>query len=105
VTARPGARFGPTGIRLGSRRIYAAGAWNIYTGETFSLVVLDTYLIYLVLNESLMLGENPLQSWARILDCGDAPLTFLDNTIALKQLQKAHTVCSRFRPLGQSVVR
>jgi len=35
VTARPGARFGPTGIRLGSRRMYAGSGWNIYTGETF----------------------------------------------------------------------
>lgn len=38
--------------------------------------------------------------WAKIIDCGDAPLTFLDNTIALKQLQKAHEVrsiiCSEF---------
>lgn len=41
----------------------------------------------------LMLGKNPFQSWAKILDCGDAPLTFLDNTIALKQLEKAHVVC------------
>lgn len=31
-------------------------------------------------------------SWAKIVDCGDAPLTFLDNTIALKQLDKAHKV-------------
>ena len=32
-------------------------------------------------------------SCAKILDCGDAPLTFLDNTVALKQLEKAHKVC------------
>jgi hypothetical protein len=38
-------------------------------------------------------GENTLMSWAKIVDCGDAPLTFLDNTIALKQLDKAHRVC------------
>ena len=31
-------------------------------------------------------------SWAEILDCGDVPLTFLDNTVALKQLEKAHKV-------------
>ena len=37
-------------------------------------------------------GENPYMSWAKILDCGDAPLTFLDNTVALKQLEKAHNV-------------
>jgi hypothetical protein len=55
------------------------------------------------------LGENVLLSWAKIVDCGDAPLTFLvdqhqngyyadaaylaqDNTAALKQLDKAHKV-------------
>jgi hypothetical protein len=38
-------------------------------------------------------GENTLMSWAKIVDCGNAPLTFLDNAIALKQLDKAHRVC------------
>ncbi|KAK7605793.1 arginase family-domain-containing protein [Phyllosticta paracitricarpa] len=66
VTARPGARFGPTGIRLGSRRLGAG--YNIYTGES-------TY-----------------NNWARIVDCGDVPLTFLDNTVALRQLDRAHKV-------------
>lgn len=32
VTARPGARFGPAGIRRGSRRIVAEAAWDVYTG-------------------------------------------------------------------------
>ncbi|RAL02038.1 agmatinase [Aspergillus ibericus CBS 121593] len=63
VTARPGARFGPKGIRLGSRRL---GGWSIYT------------------------GENVFASWAKLVDCGDAPLTWLDNTVALKQLDLAH---------------
>ena len=39
------------------------------------------------------IGDNTLMSWAKIVDCGDAPLTFLDNTVALKQLDKAHKVC------------
>ncbi|KAI9037784.1 agmatinase [Aspergillus affinis] len=68
VTFRPGARFGPGGIRLGSRRL---GGWSIYTGEN----------IY----------ED---SWAKLVDCGDAPLTWLDNTVALKQLDLAHKVVS-----------
>ena len=38
------------------------------------------------------IGRNPFMDWAKIIDCGDAPLTFLDNTIALKQLEKAHKV-------------
>ncbi|PLB43360.1 arginase family protein [Aspergillus steynii IBT 23096] len=67
VTGRPGARYGPGGIRLGSRRL---GGWNIYT------------------------GENVFESWAKLVDCGDAPLTWLDNTVALKQLDQAHKVVS-----------
>lgn len=69
VTARPGARFGPSGIRRGSRRITDSN-WDIYT------------------------GENVFRDWATIVDCGDAPLTFLDNTIALQQLDKSHKIIS-----------
>lgn len=53
VTARPGARFGPNGIRQGSRRIYPDGAFSVYT------------------------GKNYFQQGVKIIDCGDAPLTFL----------------------------
>ncbi|OCK90306.1 arginase family protein [Cenococcum geophilum 1.58] len=70
VTARPGARFGPGGIRQGSRRMAPGDAWSIYT------------------------GENVFIDWAKIVDCGDAPLTFLDNTVALQQLDKVHKVIS-----------
>jgi len=70
VTARPGARFGPRGIRQGSQRIQAGAGWSIYT------------------------GQNVFAEWAKIVDCGDAPLTFLDNTVALKQLDKAHEMTS-----------
>ena len=70
VTARPGARFGPNGIRQGSRRIQPGG-FNIYTGKNYLMQ-------------------------AKIVDCGDAPLTFLDNTVALKQLDMAHkTIAGR----------
>ncbi|OMP84485.1 putative agmatinase 1 [Diplodia seriata] len=67
VTARPGARYGPGGIRIGSKRM-VPDVWNIYT------------------------GESAYHSWAKIVDCGDAPLTFLDNTVALKQLDTAHKI-------------
>jgi len=70
VTGRPGARFGPAGIRRGSQRIDPRDAWNIYT------------------------GENTFQSWAEIVDCGDVRMTYLDNTVALKQLNKAHKIVS-----------
>jgi agmatinase len=66
VTARPGARYGPTGIRLGSRRIFPNAAWSVYT------------------------KNSSLKSWAHIVDVGDAGLTFLDNTVALKQLELTH---------------
>ncbi|GAD98044.1 conserved hypothetical protein [Paecilomyces variotii No. 5] len=67
---RPGARFGPHGIRDGSRRIRPLHSWNMYT------------------------GYNPFLQWAKAVDCGDAPLTFVDNTVALKQLGKAHKIIS-----------
>ena len=70
TTGRPGARFGPHGIRDGSRRIDARMAWNVYT------------------------GRNSFLEWARIVDCGDAPLTSLDNTVALQQLEQAHKIIS-----------
>ncbi|KAK6949302.1 hypothetical protein Daesc_009377 [Daldinia eschscholtzii] len=66
VTARPGARYGPKGIRVGSQRIAADTAWSVYT------------------------GKNPLLSWATIVDCGDVTLPWLDNNVALAKLDKAH---------------
>jgi agmatinase len=41
---------------------------------------------------NLFKGENTLDSWAKIIDCGDVPMTYLDNTIALKQLGVGHKV-------------
>jgi agmatinase len=38
------------------------------------------------------IGVNVLDSWATIVDCGDAPLTWLDNNVAFKQLDKSHLV-------------
>lgn len=69
TTGRPGARFGPQGIRTGSQRMFP-GEHSIYT------------------------GKNPLSSWARVVDTGDIGLTWLDNTVALRQLDKAHRVIS-----------
>ena len=68
TTGRPGARFGPSGVRVGSQRMSPEAGWNVHT------------------------GKNTLNSWASIVDCGDAPLTWLDNNVALKQLDKAHKV-------------
>ncbi|KAI2618135.1 Arginase/deacetylase [Hypoxylon sp. NC1633] len=63
---RPGARFGPSGIRQGSRRLNLYGGYN---------VPLDT---------------NPFNEWAKVLDCGDIPVTSYDNTWALKQIEEGH---------------
>lgn len=64
VSFRPGARFGPSGIRMGSRRLNPA---------------------YSVYKE----GFNPYHNWAKIVDCGDPPVTPLDNRIALDQMYRA----------------
>ncbi|TID27616.1 agmatinase 1 [Venturia nashicola] len=87
TTGRPGARFGPGGIRLGSRRMHPRG-YSVYT------------------------GRNSFAEWAEVVDCGDVPLTLLvcdtresvasaitvdhvqDNTAALKQLDEAHKIIS-----------
>ncbi|WPG99662.1 Hypothetical protein R9X50_00248100 [Acrodontium crateriforme] len=69
VSGRPGARFGPRGVREGSRRL-SPGQSSIYT------------------------GRDNFGQWAKVIDCGDAPLTFFDNTVALKQLFKSHEVIS-----------
>lgn len=70
VSARPGARFGPGGIRQGSSRIGADFAYDIIT------------------------GYNPFKSWAKIVDCGSVPMTPFDNRYALRQLEKGHRIVS-----------
>ncbi|TKA61488.1 hypothetical protein B0A49_07687 [Cryomyces minteri] len=62
---------------------------HIY-GPVKGLVSLRLVTAVLTLNA----GEIALVDWAKIVDCGDAPLTFLDNTMALKQLDKAHKIIS-----------
>nr|POE47354.1 putative agmatinase 1 [Quercus suber] len=53
TVGRPGARFGPNGIRQGSRRIVSDAAWGVYD------------------------GRNYFKEGVKVVDCGDAPLTFL----------------------------
>lgn len=86
VTYRPGARFGPTGIRVGSRRIQAHRAW------------------------SLTWGLDPYQQGLKIIDCGDVcvvllmcdatdkryvsfqvPLSPFDNALAIDQMEVAYS--------------
>ena len=63
---RPGARFGPSGIRQGSRRLNLYGGYNV------------------------ALDANPFHSWATVLDCGDIPVTSYDNAYALRQIEEGH---------------
>ncbi|WFD00947.1 agmatinase [Malassezia yamatoensis] len=63
---RPGARFGPSGIRQGSRRLRLYGGHNV------------------------PLDVNPFSSWAKIVDCGDVLATSYDTALAIKQLEAGH---------------
>jgi len=63
---RPGARFGPAGIRAGSRRLTLYGGYNV------------------------PLAVNPFLSGLRIVDCGDIPVTPYDNSVAIKQMEEGH---------------
>jgi agmatinase len=63
---RPGARFGPAGIRAGSRRLTLYGGYNV------------------------PLQVNPFLSGLRIVDCGDIPVTPYDNAYAIQQIEDGH---------------
>ncbi|KAJ7664935.1 arginase family-domain-containing protein [Mycena rosella] len=72
VSYRPGARFGPYAIRSGSRRQREA------RGYTMSW------------------GNNPYDSGAKIVDCGDIPISPFDNALAVDQMEVAYsTLLSR----------
>ncbi|KAG4267306.1 agmatinase [Fusarium proliferatum] len=65
VTYRPGARFGPRSIRHASGRQHSLRGYNPRA------------------------DINPYQNWAKIVDCGDIPITPIDNDIAQKQMTQA----------------
>lgn len=65
TTYRSGTRFGPRAIRDGSQRQTSLRGFNTRA------------------------GINPYQNWAKFLDCGDIPITPMDNAIALKQMTLA----------------
>ncbi|EIN13835.1 Arginase/deacetylase [Punctularia strigosozonata HHB-11173 SS5] len=67
VSYRPGARFGPYAIRSGSRR------QRTTRGYTLSW------------------SNNPYEDGARILDCGDVPISPFDNALAVDQMETAYT--------------
>lgn len=61
----PGARFGPRAIRAASARQTSFRGFNPRA------------------------GLNPYTSWARVLDCGDIPITPFDNALAVRQMSEA----------------
>ncbi|KZV60402.1 Arginase/deacetylase [Peniophora sp. CONT] len=64
---RPGARFGPTGIRMGARRQHVGRGYTLSWG-------LDPYL-----------------QGAKVIDCGDIPLNGYDNAVAIDQMEVAYS--------------
>ncbi|KAK0384689.1 hypothetical protein NLU13_7167 [Sarocladium strictum] len=73
VTYRPGARFGPRAIRHASGRQHSLRGFNPRT------------------------NTNPYQTWAKIIDCGDIPITPIDNNIAQRQMFEALTELGQHR--------
>ncbi|VEU21752.1 DEKNAAC102306 [Brettanomyces naardenensis] len=65
TTYRAGARFGPRAIRLASQRQNSLRGFNTRA------------------------GINPYQDWATFMDCGDIPVTPMDNKLGLEQMTKA----------------
>ncbi|KAL7941449.1 arginase family domain-containing protein [Trichoderma barbatum] len=74
VSFRPGARFGPRAIRQASSRQTSLRAFNPRA------------------------NINPYQNWAKIVDCGDIPITPFDNNIAIEQMTQAFRNLGRARP-------
>ncbi|KAI0314699.1 agmatinase [Amylostereum chailletii] len=80
---RPGARFGPSGIRAGSRRLTLYGGYNV------------------------PLAVNPFLSGLKLVDCGDIPVTPYDNAYAIRQIEQGHKELlhrTPFSPLGNDSV-
>ncbi|KAK6443260.1 hypothetical protein LTR95_000085 [Oleoguttula sp. CCFEE 5521] len=67
VSYRPGARFGPRAIRAASSRQSSMRSYNPRA------------------------GLNPYADWAKVIDCGDIPITPFDNALALRQMTEAYT--------------
>ncbi|KKY24048.1 putative mitochondrial precursor [Diplodia seriata] len=74
VSYRPGARFGPRAIRAGSARQTSFRGFNPRA------------------------GMNPYTSWAKVLDCGDIPVTPFDNALALRQMSEAFVELGKRSP-------
>ncbi|KAI1167553.1 agmatinase [Nemania serpens] len=76
VSYRPGARFGPRAIRDASARQTTFRGFNPRA------------------------GINPYRNWAKILDCGDIPVTPFDNAQALVQMSAAFSELGARAPVS-----
>ncbi|KAG9247001.1 arginase family-domain-containing protein [Calycina marina] len=79
VSYRPGARFGPRAIRAASARQTSFRGFNTRA------------------------GINPYSSWAKILDCGDIPVTPVDNAVALTQMTSAYLELAHRPPISSTL--
>ncbi|KAL8371556.1 hypothetical protein RB595_001375 [Gaeumannomyces hyphopodioides] len=71
-----GARFGPRAIRQASSRQTSFRGFNPRA------------------------NINPYQNWAKIIDCGDIPVTPMDNAVALQQMTAAFGELGRRKPVS-----
>ncbi|KAH8646227.1 arginase family-domain-containing protein [Xylariales sp. PMI_506] len=78
VSYRPGARFGPRAIRAASARQVGYRAFNPRA------------------------NINPYTSWARVIDCGDMPITPMDNEVAFRQMTEGFTELGTRKSLSSS---
>ncbi|KAM3431115.1 hypothetical protein MY4824_007316 [Beauveria thailandica] len=76
VSYRPGARFGPRFIRAASGRQIGYRSYNPRA------------------------NINPYDNWAKIVDCGDIPITPYDNAIALEQMTQGLKELGRHRTVS-----
>ncbi|KAI0118806.1 agmatinase [Nemania sp. FL0031] len=77
VSYRPGARFGPRAIRAASARQTTFRGFNPRA------------------------NVNPYRNWATILDCGDIPVTPMDNAQALAQMTAAFSELGARSPVSR----
>ena len=76
VSFRPGARFGPRAIRQASARQTSFRGFNPRA------------------------NINPYTSWAKVIDCGDIPITPFDNDVATEQMTQAFTALGQGKPVS-----
>lgn len=76
-----GARFGPRAIRQASARQSSLEGFNPRA------------------------GINPYRNWASIVDCGDIPITPMDNGVALQQMTEAFRELAHRKPLSSQLSR